>query len=381
MNRPAINVVHVITDLDVGGAEMALLRLLSTAPSGPTRHHVVSLKSNGRLESEIRALGIPVTTLDLDDTRGIGRALARLGRLFKTERPDVVVTWLYHADLLGTLANLLTVRTRLIWNIRCADMDLSRYSALTRALPRILARLSRRPDVIIANSNAGRTAHEAYGYRARSWKVIPNGFDTVKFRPDAQARQRIRADLGVEATTPLVGLVARVDPMKDHGTFFAAAAKVIDAMPSVRFLLVGRGTDSAEIHHLIAAPRAPKDKFLLLGERLDIPDILAALDLGISSSKTEGFSNTIAESMASGVPCVVTDVGDSAIIVGNTGRVVPKASPDQLAQAMIDVLTLPTDQQTALGEAARERIIRHYALETTNQRYAETILDVVRGGL
>lgn len=381
MTDQAVSVIHLITDLDVGGAEIALLRLVSTASLASIRHHVVSLKSNGRLESEIRSLGIPVTVLDLNDTRSFGHAFVRLARLLRAERPDVVITWLYHADLLDTLTNLLTIRTRLIWNIRCADMDLSRYSAMTRALPRILAWLSRRPDVIIANSNAGRIAHEAYGYRTTAWKVIPNGFDTSRFHPDTQARQRTRADLGVEITTPLVGLIARFDPMKDHETFFFAAAKVIEAVPSVRFLLVGRGTEGAEIRQLIAASGAPSNRFILLGERLDIPDILAALDLGVSSSRTEGFSNTIGESMASGVPCVVTDVGDSAIIVGDTGRVVPKASPQQLAQAMIEVLTLPVDQRAALGAAARERITRYYAIGGTSQRYAETILNVVNSGL
>ncbi len=357
---------------------MALTRLVSAAPSH-IRHHVVSLKSNGRLEQEIRAKGVQITTLDVKGARNFGSAITGLRRALKTQRPDVIVTWLYHADLLGSLANLLTTRTPLIWNVRCADMDLSKYSAMTRTLPRLLARLSGLPSVIITNSNAGRRAHEAYGYRARGWQIIPNGFDISTFRPDDQTRLRMRKALKIDATTPLIGLIARVDPMKDHETFLLAAAKVASFLPSARFLLAGRGTDNLDFSKTIAARGLPTHRFLLLGERLDVPEILTTLDLAVSSSRTEGFSNSIAEAMATGVPCVVTDVGDSAAIVGDTGRVVPKESPDDLARAMIEILTLPEDERARLSTAARERISRNFALEATNQQYADVFAKVING--
>lgn len=358
---------------------MALMRLVSSPSSVSVEHQVISLKSGGRLEDEIRAKGVRVATIDLKGAGNFASAFVRLTRLFRTERPDLIVTWLYHADILGTLANLSTVRAPLIWNIRCADMDLSKYSALTRALPRMLAKLSRCATVIVTNSNAGRCAHEAYGYRARYWQVIPNGFDLLKFRPDNRARMNMREELQVDPETLLVGLIARVDPMKGHDTFLAAAAKVASAVPSARFLLAGRGTDSLEFRKAIAAHGLPSEKFLLLGERLDMPSILSALDLSVSSSRTEGFSNTIAEAMAVEVPCVVTDVGDSAIIVGDTGRVVRKDSPDDLAKAMVEILTLPRKERAALGAAARDRISSNYALETISREYAKTFTGVIRG--
>ncbi|RKE72320.1 glycosyltransferase [Pseudorhodoplanes sinuspersici] len=379
MTNRALKIFHIITDLDVGGAEMALMRLVSNPSSLPMQHQVISLKSGGKLEDEIRANGIPVTTIGLNGARDFGNAFVQLARLFRTKRPDLIVTWLYHADFLGTLANLSTVRAPLIWNIRCADMDLSKYSALTRTLPRILAKLSRCATVIVTNSNAGRRAHEAYGYRARYWQTIPNGFDLLKFHPDSRARMNMREELKVAPESLLVGLIARVDPMKGHETFLAAAAKIASTVPSARFLLAGRGTDSAGFRNAIAAKGVPADKIILLGERLDMPAILSALDLSVSSSRTEGFSNTVAEAMAVGIPCVVTDVGDSAIIVGDTGRVVRKDSPDELAKAIIEILMLPQEERAALGAAARDRISRNYALETISQEYAKTFAGVIRG--
>ena len=358
---------------------MALMRLASSPPSFSIQHQIISLKSGGKLEDELRAKGVPVTTIDLKGPRNFASAFVRLTRLFRTGRPDLIVTWLYHADFLGTLANLSTVRVPLIWNIRCADMDLSKYSVLTRALPPILAKLSRRATVIITNSNAGRHAHEAYGYRARYWQTIPNGFDLLKFRPDGRARMNVREELKVAPDALLVGLIARVDPMKGHDTFLAAAAKVANAVPSARFLLAGRGTDSVDFRNAIAAKGLPADKFLLLGERLDMPAILSALDLSVSASRTEGFSNVVAEAMAVEIPCVVTDVGDSAIIVGDTGRVVRKDSPDDLAKAIIEILMLPQKDRAALGAAARERIASNYALEKISQEYAKTFAGVVHG--
>jgi glycosyltransferase involved in cell wall biosynthesis len=372
-------IVHVITDLDIGGAEMALMRLVSNSLPNSMRHHVVSLKRGGILEDEIRAKGVPVTAIGLQGPRDFASAIFRLATLFRTERPDLIVTWLYHADLLGTLANSLAVRAPLMWNIRCADMDLSKYSALTRALPRILAKLSRRASAIVTNSNAGRRVHEAYGYRARYWLTIPNGFDLSTFRPDSRARARMREELGVGPETLLVGLIARVDPMKGHDTFLAAATQVASAIPAARFLLVGRGTDSQEFRETVRAMGLSAEKFLLLGERRDMPSILSALDLNVSSSRTEGFSNTIAEAMAVEVPCVVTDVGDSAIIVGDTGRIVPKESPGDLAEAMIEILRLSGPERGALGTAARNRIAANFGAEAIGQEYAKTFVGVIRG--
>lgn len=379
MNDREPKVVHVITDLDIGGAEMALMRLVSSSSSNSIRHHVVSLKDGGSLEEDIRAKGVPVTAINLQGARNFGSAFFRLARLLRTERPDLIVTWLYHADLLGTLANSFTVRAPLMWNIRCADMDLSKYSVLTRALPRILAKLSRRASAIVTNSNAGRCAHEAYGYRARYWLTIPNGFDLSTFRPDSRARMRMREELGVGPELLLVGLIARVDPMKGHDTFLAAATQVANAVPSARFLLIGRGTDRQEFRETVLAKGLPAEKFLLLGERRDMPSVLSALDLNVSASRTEGFSNTIAEAMAVEVPCVATDVGDSAIIVGDTGRIVPKESPRDLAEAMIEILTLSGTERAALGAAARHRIAVNYGSEAIDQEYAKTFVGVIRG--
>lgn len=357
---PPITVLHVITDLDRGGAETLLSRLVQSGDPARIRHHVVSLSNEGTLGPEIAAAGIPVTALGMTGARGLPATLFRLARLLRHVRPDVVSSWLYHADFMATLACLMAPKTPLIWNIRCADMDLSHYPRSTRIIRILLAHLSGIPDVVTANSEAGRRFHARLGYRPQRWELIANGFDTAVFRPDATARARLRTDLGLADTTPLAGIIARLDPMKDHATFLSAAAHVARSLPEAHFLLAGRGTDGEAIPDMARAAGLDPERLLCLGERRDIPAIMAALDVCVSSSITEGFSNTIGEAMACGVPCVVTDAGDSALIVGDTGRVVAVRDAAALGDAIADLLAMPPMDRQALGAAARARICEHF---------------------
>lgn len=291
------------------------------------------------------------------------------------------MTWLYHADLMGTLAATLSRETKLVWNIRCADMDLSKYGRVSRALPHMLARLSSRPDVVVTNSEAGRAIHSHYGYQPRRWEVLQNGIDTRIFRPDPERRARIRAALGVGAAVPLIGIFARFDPMKDHATFLAAAQSVAKAWPSVKFLVVGRGTDEPAFDRLVGERDHLRQRIIALGERRDVPDLMAAADLVVCSSVTEGFPNIIAEAMASGVPCVSTDVGDARLIMGDTGRLVPKGQGAALAQAMIELLSLAPDMRVALGAQARRRIEQQFSLDAVVKRYGRLFSEVARAGV
>ncbi|MBN1312455.1 MAG: glycosyltransferase [Anaerolineae bacterium] len=363
----SLKIIHLITDLDTGGAEMMLVKLLSHMDSERFTNVVISLTDRGTLGDCIDALGVPILTLGmrhgLPDPRGIGR----LVKLLRQEKPDILQTWLYHADLLGTISARLARVPVLCWNIRCSDMDMRHYSRLSRLVLQILARLSRQPDVVIVNSQAGRQLHEERGYSPRRWETIPNGFDLERFRPNPNAYQALRAELALLPHTLLIGLIARYDPMKDQRMFLQAARQLIDERDDVHFVLAGKDID------LLSGMVDAMELGLyvhLLGERGDIPNLMAALDvLSLSSAFGEGFPNVVGEAMACGVPCVVTDVGDTANIVGETGFVVPPRDPGKMADTWQHLLAMSVEERQALGQSARRRVEKLFSIQAVVRRY------------
>lgn len=344
--------LHVITTLQTGGAESMLAALVLAKRPGAPAARVVSLLPGGATCDRLRASGVDVTDLGMTRGRPSGGALIRLTRLIRAERPHVIQGWMYHANLMATLALALSGRrrrTRLYWGIRCSDMDPGLYGWSFRLAVRACAWLSRVPDAIIANSESGRDYHRRGGYRARCFDVIDNGIDTARFRPDETGRARVRAELGIPADLPLLALVARVDPMKDHAGFLDAFRR----LSGVGALAVGEGTDRL--------PELPG--LYRLGMRSDVPGLLAACDFVVSSSAFgEGFSNTIAEGMACGLPPVATGVGDTARIIGDAGLVVPPRDPAALAAAITALLNEPPSQRAERGRRARRRIEERFSL-------------------
>jgi glycosyltransferase involved in cell wall biosynthesis len=366
-----IKIMHLITDLATGGAEVMLYKVLSCLDRSQFQNSVVSMTDRGSLGDKIETLQVPVFTLGL--RRGIPdpRALFRLLRLLRAERPHILQTWLYHSDLLGLAAGRLARVPVVAWNTRCSDMDLREYPKLTSVVLRILVWLSRFPDVVIYNSNAGQLFHQCLGYQPRKSSVIPNGFDLDEFRPDPDARFWFRKELGLSPVAPLVGLVARYDPMKDHENFLRAAASVVKQRPGIHFVLVGRGVDGSN-QGLITEIRNHNISLNLhlLGTRHDIRNIMPALDmLVLSSAFGEGFPNVLGEAMAAGVPCIVTNVGDAPKIVGDTGRVVQAKDADGLAAAIREVVDMPAEERDRLGRAARRRIEECFSLASVVRQY------------
>lgn len=367
-----MKIVHVITDLDIGGAEMMLYKLLLHMDRRRFDNVVVSMTNKGACGMDIEALGFPVVHLNM--RRGIPNpvGLLRLVNLLRKEHPTILQTWLYHADLLGLLAGKLARVSSLVWNLRCSDMDMRHYSWLSRFVIWILVKLSALPTAVMVNSEAGRSFHEKLGYRPQRWVLIPNGFDLARFRPDAEARKSIRQELGLSDDTVLIGLIARYDPMKGYANFLQAAGVLLERYGGVHLVLAGRGIErgNEELEGLIRAS-GKGGNFHLLGERRDIPQILAALDILTSSSFGEGFPNIIGEAMACGVPCVVTDVGDSRMILGKTGRVVPAGEPYALAAAWGEMIEMGPRSRFELGTASRRRIEEHFSLSGIVARYEE----------
>jgi len=370
-----ITILHVITGLGVGGAERQLVRLVTHSDPRRFRHHVVSLMGRDVLGQEIEAAGLPLHVLNMSGAAGLPLALGRLIRLLRHLRPDVVQSWLYHADLLASLARPLASLgwgrgPKLLWNIRCSDMQMEHYSAQTRLIRAFLARLSAWPDGIVTNSQAGQRSHEALGYHPRRWICIPNGIDTDLFQPDPLQRQRHREALGVKDDELLVGLVARIDPMKNQAGFVAAAAGLAARFPQVRFALIGRGSEIFPDQGLGA-------RLLRLGERADLAELTNALDIAVSTSLFgEGFSNALAEAMACGKPCVATDVGDASSILEETGWVVPPGNGEAFAAALGQMIALSPAERAARGEAARQRILSAFTLEANVNRYESLYEDL-----
>lgn len=355
-----MRVLHVITGLGQGGAETMLAKLIEALPG--LTHMVVPLTGELALRARIEAAGGQVSPLGMRGPLGLPAAVARLAVHIRRVRPDVIQSWLYHADLAATLARAAAAsRAPLAWSLRCSDMDLARYALATRLVVRALARLSGVPSVIASNSEAGLAWHRRLGYRPRRAIVIPNGFETDRFRPDPAARARLLALAGWGEDAVIVGLVARVDPMKDHGGFLEAFARTPSALHAV---LVGRGTEA------LAIPPALAGRVVALGACEDVAALMAGFDIACLASRFgEGFPNVLGEAMACGVACVTTDVGDAAVIVGPAGIVVPPGDPASLAEALTRLAADP-DQRRALGAAGRARVLAEYALPAVAARYA-----------
>jgi glycosyltransferase involved in cell wall biosynthesis len=365
--------LFVTTDLFIGGgAEAMLSRLVTTQPPLADDITIVSLLRGPSHAEELRAKGVTVIELDFGSAGGALAGLWRIVQLIAQIKPDIVQGWMYHGDLAALFALVLSGRrrrTRLIWSIRCSDMDLSRYGMRLRLVVRACVALSSRPDLVTANSAAGMKFHLALGYRPQRSAIVPNGIDTVAFKPDPAARAAVRRGLAVPPGALVVAHVARADPMKDHATLLAALAQ----LPDLRALLIGPGTEN-----LAEAPNVVR-----LGRRRDVARLLAASDIVVSSSAFgEGFSNALAEGMACGLPAVATDVGDAREILGDTGLIVPPRDPQALADALKSLAAEPAALRTARGERARARIVENFTLNRAAERFAalHASLGEPRGG-
>jgi glycosyltransferase involved in cell wall biosynthesis len=354
-------IIYVTTDLFVGGAEGMLTRLVTARPSVADAVTVVTLLPAEAYVERLRAAGVTVVELGFHKRAGVVAGLLRLVRLIAKVRPDIVQGWMYHGDLAALVALAVSGRrkqTRLIWSIRCSDMDLERYSLRLRLVVKACSAFSGAPNVITANSASGLHAHLKLGYRPRRAEVVLNGIDLDHFKPDPVARAAVREELGIVDNAFVLAHVARVDPMKDHESFAAALTK----LPDVVALLVGAGTESLP----------DQCNMRRLGRREDVARIFAAADAVVSSSAFgEGFSNVLAEGMACGLPAVATDVGDARAIVGDSGIIVPTRDPCALAAAVRALANEPKAMRLERGAQARAHIEKNFSLSRAVKHYSD----------
>src|SRR5262245_6418080 len=375
-----MKVVFIITSLAKGGAQMMLLKLLQRLDSRFSPH-VISLTTLGDIGPQIANLGIPVEAINMS-AASTPAAFIRLIRRLRALRPQVVHTWLYRADLIGGLAARAAGTPVVAWTIRHGNLDADKNKRSTLAVVWLCARLSSWvPTSILSCSENARRVHIKRGYRADKIKVVPNGFDLASFRPDPAARDSVRAELNLEPQTPLIGWIGRFHPQKNLEGFFDAAALLHRRLPQVHFLLAGEGLEAANLVISRTIKRSGLEQAVhLLGVRSDMPRLMAAIDVLASSSSGEAFSNVLGEAMSCAVPCAVTDVGDSALIVGDTGPVVAPNDMRSLAVELEGLLRLSPQERVALGERARERVAQHFELGNVVKQF-ERFYDRLANGL
>lgn len=360
---------------------MMLYKLLSGLDRNHISSRVVSLTDVGSIGQKILDLGIEVTSLGMKPGSLNPDGIFKLAANLRSSNTELVQTWMYHADLLGGAAGLLAGRIPTIWNIRNSTLDRETSKMRTRMIVRLNAWLSHwLPKSVLVCSTRAQSIHEQLGYDKKKMWMVPNGFNLSEFHPDAIARSWLRSQLNLPENYLLIGLVARFDPQKDLVSFIQAARIVSCSLPDLQYVLCGDRIDP-ENEELVSWIKEAGliEKFHLLGRRTDTPRITAGFDLAVSSSAYgEAFSNVVGEAMACGVPCVVTDVGDSAVIVENTGRVVPPRNPESLAAAMVEMMNLSPSERIKLGTEARERILNHYDLARIVEEYTKVYLEAVR---
>lgn len=358
---------------------MMLFKLLQQTDCDQFEPIVIELTNNGRLGERIKALNIPVYRLHM--VKGLKSlwSIVSLRKIINQLRPDIIQAWTYHSNIVASLVNIIDHKSSVIWNIRHTPYNLNSYSKLTYLVIKYGAFLSRQPVGIIYNSFISAKKHKEIGYKGKTEVIIPNGFDLDKFTPSVQAYFDLRVSLGLLESSTLIGMIARYHPIKDHKTFLQAASKLHKTFPAVHFVLVGRDVDENNYSLRNLITDLDLDSHVhLLGERTDIEDITSGFDIASLSSSGEAFPNVIGEAMACGIPCVVTDVGDSALVVGDTGFVVKPRDPDDLCQAWETLLRMDREVRISLGKAARERILSRYSLSDIVRRYETFYIDLDR---
>ncbi|GMV51492.1 MAG: D-inositol-3-phosphate glycosyltransferase [Nitrospirae bacterium] len=352
-----MKVLFLTRALNVGGAERQLVVLARGLRKRGHEVAVAVFYPGGLLEAELKDVGIPILSLAKRGRWDLVGFVLRLIQMTRRYRPDVLHS--YISNLVTVVVQPFLTSTKIVWGVRSSYMDFSRYDWLFRVSYGLACRLSHSADLIIANSHAGRRGHVADGYPADKMVVIPNGIDIERFRPSPEARVRIRGEWGLSEDALLIGMVGRLDPMKDVETFLSAAAAVASTRHAVHFVCVGDGhPEYKAVLQEQARTLGLADRVRWTGTRTDVADVYSALDLLVNCSYGEGFSNVIGEAMACGIPCIATDVGDSGVVLGSLGEVVEPKNVESLVQGIERLL-----RRRPAPAQIRQRIIDHFSLD------------------
>jgi len=372
-----VRVVHVTTGLEIGGAEVMLVKVLKELEASNIRAIVCSLLGEGALSERARHYADDVINVQPAALMRNPARLMKVSRQLARFQPHIIQGWMYHGNLVATVMHKTLARhSRLFWNLRCSEPTPGSRSA--EWVRRMGIRYSQLPERIVVNSESGLAYHKAVGYKANDYRVIGNGIDATTFAPDGQARSACRQRLGLPDEAFVIGISARYREMKDYATFFQAVERFGKQVADAYVLVCGSGVD-ATVPELTDYNRQQleSERLHLLGELEDMPGFMNALDVFTLSSKTgEGFPNVIAEAMACAKPCVVTDSGDSQRIVGECGMTVSPQDPQALANAWQRLYAMSPDVRADIGTRARQRAVNEYDIASVGAAYRELYTSV-----
>jgi len=373
-----LRLLFLTRSLTYGGSERQLVALAKGLWRQGVSVTVATFYPGGPLGRDIESTGVSIESLEKRARWDVLGFFWRLLRLVRRIQPTILHGYLATANILTVLLKPFFPSAKIVWGLRASNMELERYGYVDQIQSWVECKLSHFADLIVVNSHAGFDFAARKGFPQDKMVVIPNGIDTERFVPDRLLRDKLRTEWGVGPTETLIGLVARLDPMKDHPTFLRAAAFFARECPHVRFVCVGDGAASyREQLQALSRELGLAESLRWVGFRDDIAAVYNSLDLACSSSLFgEGFSNAIAEAMACGVPCVVTDVGDSAAIVGATGEVVPGGDPQALANGWRR-LRARLRVQPDLRAEARNRIAQHFGVASLVERTSAALHSVL----
>ena len=359
--------LHLITGLRTGGAERALLRLVERGLARSFDTHVVSMDDEGTIGPRLRRAGAKVHTLGM--RRNPISALNRLRTIVRTVRPGLIQGWMYHGNLAALIAaRMAPEKVPVLWNVRQGLDAISAEKFATLQVIRLNSALSKLPLRIIYNSRKARLQHESYGFSSSLAEVIPNGFELDLFSENIETRTTLRRELGLGENTPLIGNFGRFHPVKDHFSLLTAANLALRSGLEADFLLAGNGISPDAVRLQTLVDPDFHHRFHIFGERSDIAAMMQAIDIYVSCSRAEAFPNVVGEAMASSVPCIGTNTGDTAFVIGSAGIVVPTADPGALADALLELGTDPA-RRRALGQQARGIIEQQFDIAAVVDRY------------
>jgi glycosyltransferase involved in cell wall biosynthesis len=369
-----MRVLHVIDGIGVGGAELVLIQLIERLETRGVHNTVLSLTPAGILRDRLVASGAELVEMNMSKGRLPWAGLVGMVRAMRQAKPDIVQGWMYHGNFAATvLRDLSMLRTPMFWSIHNTLEPKQPFAAVTRVAYTACRVMAFRPRSIVYVSRAAADQHAAAGFRASKASVIPNGTNCDRFTPSPVERANTRSALGLADDVFLLGCFARWASMKGHPILFEAVARLKQQGLRPRLLLAGTRMEHSnpELADLMRRFDVQAD-CICLGERSDVQDLMASIDgLVLSSIYGEAFPMVLGEAMACQIPCVATDVGDSAYLLGDAGFIVPPSDVGALTDALARLMRLPPEDRAALGTLARNRVTSRFSIDTMTHAYLD----------
>ncbi len=372
------SILFLLRSFNVGGAERQLSLLAAGLQQAGYSVKVAVFYGGGALEEEARAMGVQIVDLNRRGRWDLFPFFIRLIGLIRKESPDILHSYLQVPNIWAAFVKLVLPRTNVVWGIRASNVDMKQYGWQWQLTDLVEARLARIPDWIICNSQAGMLHAMEMGYPREKMSVVANGIDTRRFFPDKKAGLKLRERWGIGMDQKLIGMIGRMDPMKDYPNFLQAASLLAQERKDIRFVCVGGGPDRYIHEYRELAHSLNLGQVLTwAGEQADMLSTCNALDiLVLASAYGEGFSNVVGEAMACGVPCVATDVGDARQLIGSLGAVVPPRDPEALKQGMVALLNRLEKDEPGLHKDAVRRISEQFSVPGLVSRTVDVLNDV-----